>query len=88
MIRCIAYTFHKFTIKSKEKVEERSIMSLHLRVFPMLLKIRSDEVAGARSKYFYRNMCPLMIDVDECSLHIGENFDLILEFLAYIVSLP
>ena len=33
-------------------------------------------------------MCPLMIDVDECSLHIGENFDLILELLADIVGLP
>ena len=29
-----------------------------------------------------------MIDVDECSLHIGENFDLILELLADIVRLP
>ena len=29
-----------------------------------------------------------MIDVDKCSLHIGKNFDLILELLADIVGLP
>lgn len=33
-------------------------------------------------------MCVLVIDVDECSLHIRENFDLILELLADIVGLP
>lgn len=33
-------------------------------------------------------MRPLMIDVDECSLHIWKNFDLILELLADIVGLP
>ena len=41
-----------------------------------------------KQKETYRSMCPLMIDVDECSLHIGENFDLILELLTDIVRLP
>jgi len=54
----------------------------------MLLRIRSVEVAQETEKKTYRNMCILMIDVYECSLHIRENFDLVLELLAYIMGLP
>lgn len=33
-------------------------------------------------------ICVLVIDMDECSSHIRENFDLILELLADIADLP
>ena len=54
----------------------------------MLLKIISDNIGGARNGKTYRNMRVLMIDVDECPVHIGENFNLVLELLANIMGLP
>ena len=47
-----------------------------------------ERVGGSQKKNIYRYVICLMVDMDECTLDIGQNLNLVLKLLADIVCFP